>query len=322
MMESEGPTTMDLDQAVDAVMDSLEEQPEAEQETTAESEEVDAEVTDETPDDETEEAEAQDAEEETAETDEELFFELDGEEVSLAQIKQWKSEGLMQADYTRKTQEAAELKREAEAERVQVNQTKQALESERAQLQSVLASLSIDGEQEPNWVQLAQTLPPQEYQAEQARWQAKQAQKSQVQQAYQAMQAQEREQLVQRELAALLQHKPEWANPEQHREALQAMTTVAGPYGFTPDEIASITDHRMLRALDRLAVLEAQAVDREAAKDAVSKRVVKAQKRVVPGAKSPKTDTQSKALKATRAKFNKSRSLDDAVDAVMASLNS
>ena len=314
---------MGLDQAVDAFMDSIDEQPEPEatEETTAEDAEVDAEVTDETPDDETEEAEAADAEEETA-SDEELFFEVEGEEVSLAQLKKWRSEGLMQADYTRKTQEAAEIKRKAEAEKVQINQEKQALAAERAQLQNALAAVSIDGEQDPNWVELAHQLPPQQFQQEQANWQQKQAQKAQVQQAYRAMQEQERGQMMQRELASLLQHKPEWADPTQHREALQTMTAAAVPYGFAPDEITGITDHRMIRILDRLAFLEGQAAEQAKAKDAVSKRVVKAQKRVTPGAKSAKGAEQSKALKAKQAKFKGTRSIDDAVDLVMASLNS
>lgn len=54
---------------------------------------------------ETDESEKQeDNEEETKDEVEELYIELDGEEVSLEQVKKWKSEGLMQADYTRKTQ--------------------------------------------------------------------------------------------------------------------------------------------------------------------------------------------------------------------------
>ncbi len=48
-------------------------------------------------------------EEETESTETDLFYlDLDGEEVSSDQLKQWKSNGLMQADYTRKTQAHAE----------------------------------------------------------------------------------------------------------------------------------------------------------------------------------------------------------------------
>lgn len=42
-------------------------------------------------------------------------FNIDGEEITLDQIKEWKADGLRQADYTRKTQEIAEQRRQIEA---------------------------------------------------------------------------------------------------------------------------------------------------------------------------------------------------------------
>lgn len=45
---------------------------------------------------------------EPAEGEPEQYIELDGEEVPLAQIREWKSGGMLQADYTRKTQVLAE----------------------------------------------------------------------------------------------------------------------------------------------------------------------------------------------------------------------
>ncbi len=46
-----------------------------------------------------------------------FYYDLDGEEVSSDQLKEWKSNGLMQADYTRKTQELADSRKDFEAER-------------------------------------------------------------------------------------------------------------------------------------------------------------------------------------------------------------
>jgi hypothetical protein len=40
--------------------------------------------------------------------EDELFYDLDGEEVSQTQLRQWKNQGLMQSDYTRKTQAHSE----------------------------------------------------------------------------------------------------------------------------------------------------------------------------------------------------------------------
>ena len=50
-------------------------------------------------------------------TETELFYyEIDGEEVDSNQLKEWKANGLMQADYTRKTQELADNRKDFEAQ--------------------------------------------------------------------------------------------------------------------------------------------------------------------------------------------------------------
>ena len=45
-----------------------------------------------------------------------FYYDLDGEEVSSTQLKEWKANGLMQADYTRKTQELADSRKDFEAD--------------------------------------------------------------------------------------------------------------------------------------------------------------------------------------------------------------
>jgi hypothetical protein len=47
--------------------------------------------------------------------EDELFYDLDGEEVSQTQLREWKSKGLMQSDYTRKTKALAESRKEFES---------------------------------------------------------------------------------------------------------------------------------------------------------------------------------------------------------------
>ena len=46
-----------------------------------------------------------------------FYYDLDGEEVSSTQLKEWKANGLMQADYTRKTQELADSRKDDETKR-------------------------------------------------------------------------------------------------------------------------------------------------------------------------------------------------------------
>jgi hypothetical protein len=44
-----------------------------------------------------------------------FYYEIDGEEVDSNQLKEWKANGLMQADYTRKTQELADSRKDFES---------------------------------------------------------------------------------------------------------------------------------------------------------------------------------------------------------------
>lgn len=69
---------------------------------TEESEEVEAQDTDESEED----GEPEDSEE-TDDEDSDLYLELDGEEVPLSQVKEWKQGYLRQSDYTKKTTDVA-----------------------------------------------------------------------------------------------------------------------------------------------------------------------------------------------------------------------
>ena len=58
----------------------------------------------------------QTADESTVKATDEATFDVDGEQVTLEQVRQWKTGGMLKADYTRKTQELAEARRGLEEE--------------------------------------------------------------------------------------------------------------------------------------------------------------------------------------------------------------
>lgn len=82
------------------VEDVVETEAYANEEVTTEIEEAAEEVT---------EAQANDTEAEL------FYYDIDGEEVDSNQLKEWKANGLMQADYTRKTQELADSRKDFES---------------------------------------------------------------------------------------------------------------------------------------------------------------------------------------------------------------
>lgn len=83
-----------------------EEEPETEIETEAKADEEDSET-----------VESDDQSKAETFDDAEMFIDLEGQDVSIADIKKWKAEGMMQADYTRKRQKDADDRRSWETDK-------------------------------------------------------------------------------------------------------------------------------------------------------------------------------------------------------------
>ena len=88
----------------------------------------------ETPIDQTENDEVEELEPQ----EDEMYLDLDGEEIPLSQVKEWKSGNMRQADYTRKTTELSEQRKEFEAQQEEFNARQSQLTETIAQLQSVI----------------------------------------------------------------------------------------------------------------------------------------------------------------------------------------
>ena len=139
------PAEAEPTKAVEAVDVSEEEAPETEEEAAIGEPEVSEES-----------EEAAEATEEEAEIDdqEELYVEIDGREVALSEIKEGLDGGMRQADYTRKTQELAEQRKEFEALSKEFNSSIAGKQSEINELAATLKviieeeSLSADDLQE------------------------------------------------------------------------------------------------------------------------------------------------------------------------------
>lgn len=71
---------------------------------------------------------------------EELFFDIDGEEVTIDQIKEWKKGSMMQADYTKGKQAVALEKSEISTEREKLNASIDELTSLESSLEELITS--------------------------------------------------------------------------------------------------------------------------------------------------------------------------------------
>tara|TARA_R110002020_G_scaffold121837_1_gene276891 strand:- start:4659 stop:5612 length:954 start_codon:yes stop_codon:yes gene_type:complete len=87
-------------------------------------------------------------EEEAQSTETDLFYyDLDGEEVSSDQLKEWKSNGLMQADYTRKTQAHAEEVKEFKVKEESLIKTQSKLSEQLLTLEAMINEDTLSAEQ-------------------------------------------------------------------------------------------------------------------------------------------------------------------------------
>lgn len=89
--------------------------------------------------------ETQDAE--SDETGDDLFYDLDGEEVSESQLREWKAEGMKAADYTRKTQELAKQRKDFEAKQAEFLEKQKKLDATLAEVEAIVQDETFTDEQ-------------------------------------------------------------------------------------------------------------------------------------------------------------------------------
>jgi len=224
--------------------------------------EVAAEASEETegdePDPDVEATDDAEAEEASSPEDIKLTVKIDGKEQEITAKEA--AEGYMRtADYTRKTQEAAELRKEALAIKQTAQQERDVLAQLIPVVQAELQSLQV---QEPDWQKLYNE-DPLEYVRQKDAWRDRQdrinaynAEKQRISQVKQM----ERDQELQRALAEgrekLLEKNPQWKDPKRWNADVQKMTATAISEGFSEDELQYITDPRTIGILRKAAAYD------------------------------------------------------------------
>ena len=184
--------------------------------------------------------------------------EIDGEEITVEELKRGH---LRQRDYTRKTQELAEIRKGFEAQQAEVLR-------ERAQYETMLGQLrqriEADVEQEPDWDKLYEADPSMAARAER-QWRKQQDAKSARLQAINAEQqrldglrAQYREQLeaqyVEQQRAMLPEIIPEWRDASVASKEAAQLRQVLANEGFTEEDIGGLKNATLVK-LARKAML-------------------------------------------------------------------
>ena len=183
---------------------------------------------------------------------------VDGKEVDVTLEELQKGYSRTQ-DYTRKTQQIAEVRKHAEAEL-------QAVRAEREQYAQLLGALEAQVQQaaQPNidWERL-RNEDPIEYVTQremmrenQERNAAIQSEKQRLSELSQQEQMQYRNQMLQQEQEALVAAIPEWKDSKKAAAEKAMLVQFGQKAGFSPDELKNVVDHRAVVMLRKAALYD------------------------------------------------------------------
>lgn len=240
----------------------------------------------------------------------EQFFDIDGNQVSLSELR---SGYLRQADYTKKTQEIAEQRKayqEAQFDKHQLRtEALQGIEALKQQMAIEFRQMEV-----PDWDFLVENDPA-EFQRQQYIWQKREASVRQMYEAEMALRTQaeayEKEQhqlALQESQKQFLQKYPEMKDTNTSAQVLGEITQLLVDNAFSKEEIQGVADWRIVGLLYELnKSIKAQKAIPEVVQKMEQKPVIS------------QKQTSAKASDAyTRDfnKFNKTRSGNDAISLI------
>ena len=278
---------------------------------TAASDEDDSGVED-APDDETSEEQSEEEEEPEEEEQQQTFtVKVDGKEVTVTLDELQKGYSRTQ-DYTRKTQQIAEVRKQVEQEtqavRAERQQYAQLLGALQAQLQVSEPQIDLDRlyhEDPIEWVRQKEIV--RERQEKLGAIQAEQQRLAQVSQ-YEQQRAMEMQ--IESQQEALLAALPEWKDPKKAKAEKALVIESAKAAGFSDEDLKSVYDHRLVLLLRKAAMYDQMVSKRQGIKPVVNNGPRTAK----PGAAGRvSTTTESTRAKQRLAKTGR---VDDAASAI------
>lgn len=293
---------------------------ETEAEITEEDNQLDAESFDDDEDDvdDTEGSDEDDDYEDDEEEPQQALYKVkvDGEEleVSLDEALQGYQR---QKTFTKRSMEAAELRKAAEKEAAEA---KQARDYYAQQLEVLAQQIQQTIPQEPDWVALAREVSAEEYNAIRAEYDNRKDSLAKVEQERQMVaqqQAADNEKYLKEHLAAqradMLNRLPQWKDDERRDKERVEVINYARSIGFSEQEVAQATDARAIEMLYK--AMQWDNLQRK--KPTAKKRTKQAPKMAKAGQPRTKKQVASRSRQNALTRLNKERSVDAAVSYLM-----
>jgi len=302
MQDSEAAPS-DQDSEPDAEAEDLE----------AEADEVEAETPDDADDEDAEYEDADDTDlyadaDDQDDDGEEPLFEINGQQVTLDEIGKGY---LRQSDYTKKTQELAQTKKE-------MDQLQVSIAAERQHLQEMLALANNTPADEPDWVQLANDDPLEYtrqraiFEATKAERDAKDAEAARLADIQRGEEAQRLQTFVEEQAEKMVEAIPELGGekaPEYKANVARYMEGI----GYTKEELSKLFDARAVILADKARKYDELMSKKTTAKKKVKRKPKVLRPGVTKGKQAVKADQQRKRV----GRLRKTGSVDDAVALLM-----
>ena len=295
-----------------AELDETQPAEESEEDLEAAASEEDESGVEDAPDEETSEEQSEEEEEQEEQEQPQTFtVKVDGKEVSVTLDELQKGYSRTQ-DYTRKTQQIAEVRKQAEQEtqavRAEREQYAQLLGALQAQLQSSEPQVDLERlyhEDPIEWVRQKEVM--RERQEKLGAIQSEQQRLSQVAQ-YEQQRAMEAQLASQQE--ALLAALPEWKDSKKAKAEKALVIESAKAAGFTDEDLKSVYDHRLVLLLRKAALFDQMVSKRQGIKPVVNNGPRTAK----PGA-AGRVSTTTESVRAKQ-RLAKTGRIDDAASAI------
>lgn len=278
----------DVHQSLMGLLDSSEEQPDADREQPSDAVEQfvddfeDADDSEDYEEDVEESDEDEDADDDEEEPGDTYTVTVDGEEKRVT-LDELRSGFMLQADYTRKRQ--AE-KRETESAIARAAEVREQYVAGLDQLERAL--MQITPQRDASYWEGLRKSNPAEYAAQWAESQAQQQQLQAVQAEQARVMREQWSQTVSREGERLLDAIPEWRDETVARSEKDALAEHAkSTYGFTEQELGGVTDHRLMLVLRDAMRWHKQQSTTQGATEKIRKKAKKA--RTLPPGGRPRT---------------------------------
>lgn len=245
---------------------------ESEEDTEAAASEEDESGVEDAPEEESAEEQSEESEESEEQDQPQTFtVKVDGKEVAVTLEELQKGYSRTQ-DYTRKTQQIAEVRKQVEQEtqavRAEREQYAQLLGALQAQLQSSEPQFDLDRlyhEDPIEWVRQKEVLRERQEKAY-----AIQAEQQRLSQLSQQEQQRAMEAHLEEQKDALLAALPEWRDPKKAKAEKALVLESAKSVGFSEDDLKSVYDHRLVLLLRKAAMYDQMVSKRQDIKPVVN----------------------------------------------------